>query len=142
MQIENCFYRVSIKALILNETRDKFLIIKEEDGVWELPGGGLDWGMSPQEDLPREIKEEMGLIVTYVAEHPAYFLSTQSRRKKIWMVNVLYETEVDNFNFTPSEECVELKFVNEKDVGDMTVFPNIAKFASMFDANRHTLRMF
>jgi len=58
-EIPNCFYRVSVKALILNETIDKFLISEKESGVWELPGGGLDWGASPQEDLPREIMEEM-----------------------------------------------------------------------------------
>ena len=51
-KIPECFYRVSVKALVLNETRDKFLICEEESGVWELPGGGLDWGATPQEDLP------------------------------------------------------------------------------------------
>lgn len=27
--IPECFYRISIKALILNETRDKFLLVQE-----------------------------------------------------------------------------------------------------------------
>lgn len=41
-EIRNRFYRVSVKALILNETRDKFLLCKQGNGVWDLPGGGLD----------------------------------------------------------------------------------------------------
>lgn len=40
--IPDCFYRISIKALILNEARDKFLICQEDNGKWELPGGGLE----------------------------------------------------------------------------------------------------
>ena len=42
MDIPECFYRISVKALVLNEARDRFLITQEEDGRWELPGGGLD----------------------------------------------------------------------------------------------------
>jgi len=40
--IPDRFYRVSIKALVLNKEGDKFLICKKESGLWEFPGGGLD----------------------------------------------------------------------------------------------------
>jgi len=73
--VPDCFYRISAKALILNETRDKFMIVRETNGKWELPGGGLDWSATPQEDLPREISEEMNLKVTSVAKDPCYFIS-------------------------------------------------------------------
>lgn len=35
--ISPCFYRISIKALILNEEK-KFLLVKNENGIWEYPG--------------------------------------------------------------------------------------------------------
>jgi 8-oxo-dGTP diphosphatase len=41
--LPGCYYRISVKALILDETRTKFLVVQELDGRWELPGGGLDW---------------------------------------------------------------------------------------------------
>ena len=67
------FLRVSVKALILNEDRDKFLICKKENGVWELPGGGLDWDAEIKAELAREIQEEMGLETTWVGDSPLYF---------------------------------------------------------------------
>jgi len=136
-EIPNCFYRVSVKALILNDTRDKFLICEEENGVWELPGGGLDWGMTPQEDLPREIGEEMGITVTRVADNPSYFLSDQRGDTKQWFANVVYETELEHFNFTPSDECINTKFVNKDDIQDMNVFSNVRKLAEMFKPENH-----
>lgn len=136
-EIPNCFYRVSIKALILNETKDKFLICEEENGFWELPGGGLDWGMTPQEDLPREISEEMGLTVTRVADNPSYFLTDQRGDAGKWIANILFETEVEHLNFTPSDECVNIKFVNNGDIEDMNVFSNVSKFAEMFKSENH-----
>lgn len=57
-QIPNCFYRISIKALILDEEK-RFLLVKEDNGLWELPGGGLDFKENPQEGIKREMKEEM-----------------------------------------------------------------------------------
>lgn len=136
-EIPNCYYRVSVKALILNETRDKFLICEEENGVWELPEGGLDWGATPQEDLPREISEEMGLKVLWVADNPSYFITSQTLIRKQWIVNVLYETELENLNFTPSDECVNIKFVDKNDLRDITFFPAVQKLAEMFKSENH-----
>jgi ADP-ribose pyrophosphatase YjhB (NUDIX family) len=138
MEIPECFYRVSIKALVLNETRDKFLICKEDSGYWELPGGGLDWGTTPQEDLPREIREEMGLGVAWISDNPSYFLTgQQTTRPEIRIANVVYETKLENLNFTPSDECLEIRFVNKNDLDGLKVFDGVAKLATMFKPENH-----
>ncbi|MBI2030394.1 NUDIX hydrolase [Candidatus Kaiserbacteria bacterium] len=136
-QIPDCFYRISIKALILNETRDKFLIVKEENGKWELPGGGLDWNVSPQDDVKREIKEEMGIDVTWVAKHPSYFLTDLSGLPEKPRANVLYEVKVGSLDFTPSDECIELRFVSAEEARQLELFENVKIFTDLFDPSKH-----
>jgi len=135
--VPECFYRISAKALILNQTRDKFLIVQEDDGRWELPGGGLDWGMTPQEDVPREIMEEMGIVVTSVATHPSYFLTFGHSRTDSWMANVLYETTLENLDFVTSRECTAVKFVDTHDVVDLVLHSNAEKLLQMFNPALH-----
>lgn len=138
-EIPNCFYRVSVKALVLNDIRDKFLLCKEVDGRWELPGGGLDWDVLPQEDLPRELKEEMGLKATYIADNPSYFITGRStNHPEIRIANILYETVLDHLDFTPSDECVEIRFVNKDKVNGMELFDGPKKLLEMFNPQNHS----
>ncbi len=135
--IPNCFYRISIKALILDETRTKFLVVQEDSGKWELPGGGLDWGESAPECMRRELMEEMGLEAVTIASQPSYFLTQQKKDADIWIANVLFEVVVENLNFTPSDECVAFLFVNSEEAKNLGVFPNVQMLADMFDPKNH-----
>ena len=138
MQLPDCCYRVSIKALILNGSRDKFLIAKEDNGYWGLPGGGLDHGTTPQEDLPREIMEEMGLKTTWVADQPCYFhTGQQMMNPSTKIANVLYECTVENLDFTPSSECVEIAFVDKNNIAALQLFDDIIELANVFDPKKH-----
>lgn len=79
----------------------------------------------------------MGLKVTKIANNPSYFITDQTLNRGVWIVNVIYETEFENLDFTPSDECVNIKFVNKEDIRDMKVFPTIKKLADMFDPANH-----
>ncbi|MDB5185274.1 MAG: ADP-ribose pyrophosphatase [Candidatus Saccharibacteria bacterium] len=52
------FYRVAIKALIMRDS--KLLLAKNQDGDWELPGGGWEHDETVQTCLERELDEELG----------------------------------------------------------------------------------
>jgi 8-oxo-dGTP pyrophosphatase MutT (NUDIX family) len=138
-QIPECFYRISIKALILNESRDKFLVVKEDNGRWELPGGGLDWNSNPQEDLQREIKEEMGLEIISMAKNPSYFLTDLSGLPDKPRANVLYEVKVNSLDFTPSDECVEIRFVSSDEARQLDLFENVKIFTGLFNPSNHVV---
>lgn len=134
--IPNGFYRVSIKGLILDETRKKFVVILEDNGWWELPGGGLDWGESPETCLKREIREEMGLTVTDVGAFPSYYLIGKNMKGK-WTINLVFEIQVKNLDFVPSEECQELRFVSQEEVRSLNAFRTVKDFAELFDSEKH-----
>lgn len=132
--IPNGFYRVSIKGLILDDTRKKFAVILEDNGWWELPGGGLHWGETPDACLKRELKEEMGLTVTGVSPHPSYYLIGKNMKGK-WSLNMVFETKVKDFNFTPSEECRELRFIAPEEIGSIRAFRTVIELAEQFGKN-------
>ncbi|PCI30130.1 NUDIX hydrolase [Candidatus Kaiserbacteria bacterium] len=135
MEIPNAYYRTSVKAIIINEKKE-FLLAKEENGYWELLGGGLDFGEDPTEGLKREIFEETGLEVTSMEKTPSYFL-TDKNLSGYWASNVLYITKVKNLDFTASDECTELRYFNRETLREVKAFTNVIKFAEMFNPDNH-----
>jgi 8-oxo-dGTP diphosphatase len=139
-QLRSKYYRVSVKALILNTSRDKFLITRKDNDVWDLPGGGMDWGEKAHTTLAREITEEMGVATTHIANHPSYFLGgfQMSKEQDIWVVNIVYETEVAHLDFTPSDECQEIRFVSLADLTTLDqVPPTVIELAEQFRPDNH-----
>jgi len=139
-ELPNAFYRVSGKALILDETKEKFLVIKEKREFWELPGGAIDWGEDAREAIPREIEEEMGLHTTWVADSPAYFYTSHDSAfglQKCWKALVVYETTVKDLNFTPSDECIDIQFVSIEGAKEIPTSEIIQDFIKVFDPKNH-----
>lgn len=64
--MENKIY-TAVYALIENSS-GKYLFIKRSEsdsmpGVWEVPGGKMDYGEDPKDSLKREVLEEVGLSI-------------------------------------------------------------------------------
>ena len=72
--MENIRFHITVKGIVV--FKQKVLLMKRvrpsSDGLgyWELPGGGLEYGETPNEALKRELKEETGLTIDVVK--PAY----------------------------------------------------------------------
>ncbi|KXK11115.1 MAG: RNA pyrophosphohydrolase [Microgenomates bacterium OLB23] len=128
-------YRISIKALILNAQK-RFLIVQEDNGLWELPGGGIDYGETPHECIKREIAEEMGLQTLHIAPQPSYFVTALNINGR-WRANVFYVTTVADLNFTPSDECVAIKFVDTQEAQQMKLYPVVSEFLKVFNPKNH-----
>ncbi|WP_186758680.1 NUDIX hydrolase [Echinicola salinicaeni] len=126
----DCTYRVSIKAFIVNDLGG-FLIVREDNGLWDLPGGGLDRGESPKDCIYREINEEMGLKPIKIEPRPMLLFSSNNPKGEP-IVNVLYETQLAHLDFTSTTECRELKFIHKKaDLHGLTTYQNVLDLVEM-----------
>ncbi len=136
-EVPECFHRVSIKALILDETRTKILVSQYPSGKWDLMGGGLEHGEKPADALKREIKEETGLTVTWTNDRPCYFIAAHAMTEDFYYCNVVYEAELADLNFTPSDECATIKFVSIDELKELNTMANLQELARLFDLNNH-----
>lgn len=133
--MEKCYYRISIKALILDEQK-RFLLALEEPGgafglQWGMPGGGLDHGEIPHEGLRREVLEEMGLLLTHIDPRPSYFYPAVNLRGN-QVVDVVYRAEVEHLNFVPSSECREIRFFTVEEALKEKLLPTVQEFRKHF----------
>ena len=136
-QIPNWFYRISAKALILDENK-RFLLVREEKW-WELPGWGLEYWENPQEWIKRELYEEMWINVINVKVNPSYFI-TAKKDNWVRIANIIYDTEVnidEIFNFKPSDECLETRFFDVNEAKNENLFPNVMEFIKYFNLMNH-----
>lgn len=63
------YQQVCTSGFILNNKNELLLVKRADDddflpGLWEMPGGGTDFGENPQEALKREVFEEVGLSIS------------------------------------------------------------------------------
>ena len=113
--IPEAFYRTSVKALIQNQ-EGKILLAKEENGKWELLGGGLDHGETPLKGLQREVFEETGLKVHSIALQPSFYLTFPVTDRNYYAANVLFTAKIDSLDFTPSDECIDLQYFSPEEI--------------------------
>jgi 8-oxo-dGTP pyrophosphatase MutT (NUDIX family) len=127
---EQSYYRVSVKGVVIDE-QGRYLLSLEDNGKWELLGGGLDHGEDPRQCLEREIKEETGLVITSISENPIHFITAKRENADTYIANVIYEITLKDLDFTPSDECQELRFVKPEDMASLDLFSNVRKLAEV-----------
>ena len=72
--MKNVKFHITVKGIVVLD--NKILLLKRVKpstdglGFWELPGGGLEYGETPNQALIRELKEETGLDIVIIK--PAY----------------------------------------------------------------------
>jgi 8-oxo-dGTP pyrophosphatase MutT (NUDIX family) len=76
-----CEMRVPVSAKGILIRRGRVLLLRNDRGEWELPGGRLDDEETPERALRREFLEETGLRVTVGPLVDAWVFQVTSREK-------------------------------------------------------------
>lgn len=128
--MDQCCYRTSVKALVLDE-EGRFLLAREECGKWALPGGGIDHDELPHACLERELMEELGIAPSEIAQSPSYFYTCRAENGKPFS-NVVYRVQLEHLDFTPSDECQELRFFTVEEAQKVSTSPMEQRFMEQF----------
>ena len=121
-----CVYRVSVMSLIYKD--HKILLIKEKDGRWSLPGGGLEVGESFYDGVNRELQEEIGVKTISISSQPIYVWSLIDINKNGTPVPKLilsFLVDVDSYDFKGnSDESIEFGFFDKDEIKTLNLHPN------------------
>lgn len=118
----NNIYRVSAKALIMNEQRQVLCVKEGDDSYWSLPGGGIDFGESLRDGLKRELHEEVG----FVGDFEMCILGVETffnMRHDVWKMSVIVKVVPDNFNFSVGEDANEVDYKYPQEFAN-SIFPD------------------
>ena len=64
-----------LNAYSVLKCKNKILIMRRKNGLWEFPGGGVDFGEHPFTSALRECKEETGIDI---GKYPAKYITITS----------------------------------------------------------------
>lgn len=124
-----CFYRVSTKVLLVDEssTGDEFVVLKNSKDEYELPGGGMEYGESIALSIEREIEEELEIKIKVEDKdlNPIFFDAYKSRSHDIWVAFVLYKVPANNLN--KFEKLTFKQIISDKQENYVPYLWNLAK---------------
>ena len=99
-------YRVAVAAIILDDKK-RILLCEHtyrKFYPWGLPGGGLEYGETPEYGVKREVREETGFDVNV----DRLLLAESSREFR--HVSLIYLCEIVGGSFKPNLETSQAKF--------------------------------
>lgn len=107
------FYRVAVKGLIFDE-QQRLLVLLNDAGNWELPGGGLEHGESLEKCMSRELQEEIGIMPTFIS--PVQFVFEGVSRRGWHVLRLVVRASIPHFDFRPDDGLVDAKFVTKDEL--------------------------
>ena len=120
----------TIKAVVgvLHNKDQQILIAKRQShqfmgGFWELPGGKIEHGESPEVAISRELNEELGIIVDKLSLHQTMVYQYTDRIVELSIYNI------DNYLNTPKGvEGQEIAWVSVENLNSYKLLPTMKSF--------------
>ena len=108
-------FPVSVKALIKDQ--DRYLLLQNERGEWDFPGGKLETGATFAQTLLEEVLEETNLKVDL--ENLCYL--EQHKVNRSWVVVAVYLAKINSASAVQiSHEHMEYGFFTKEEVKELS----------------------
>lgn len=121
---------IGSNAFIINDKNEILLLKRSKDDSafpnnWELAGGGVWYGETPQDSLVREVKEECGLNIKVLIPLSVntFYISDEQVFETTFLCNVY----VGKFDITLSDEHSEYKWISLEKIKSIGLSAYISK---------------
>lgn len=119
-----------VLGLAINDKKQVFLTLRNEPEdpkfhkKWCIPGGGMEWGETPEQTLIREFKEELNIVPTIISPHPITITSIQGDAHILllcYVVNI--GQQVVDISVDPDHEALEYGWFTQEEAGKIDSLP-------------------
>jgi 8-oxo-dGTP diphosphatase len=113
--------KAAVKALLLHD--NKYLFLREpihHGEIWDLPGGKIEYGESPEHALHREVKEEVDLKIEIVKPVGVWWFFSQNSKTQVicltYLCNPIDEIKIDLTKNPADEHFTEYRWLTISEV--------------------------
>lgn len=119
----------SVTAVVTNDAGELLLVHKTDNGLWALPGGGMDPGESITQAAVRETKEETGMDVAVTGvvglyTNPNHVIAYDDGEVR-QQCSVCFTTRLVGGELATSSETSEVGFVPLDRLDELNIHPSM-----------------
>ena len=109
---------IDVRAVLVRD--GKVCLVKgKNEKTWALPGGFCEVGLSPKENIVKEVQEETGFNVS-VSRLLAIFDTNKFQFQSKQYAKLVFECQIEDGNFQPNTEIEELAFFDIQSLPELS----------------------
>ena len=123
-----------VLGLAINDRKQVFLTQRNEPEdhkfhqKWNIPGGGIEWGETPEQTLIREFKEELNIIPTIISPHPITITSIQGDAHVLLLCYVIsIGNQVVDTSVDPDHETLTYGWFTLDEVKNLDILDGVTE---------------
>lgn len=127
--------KITLAGSVILKNNSILLLHRTEKDWWELPGGGIEVGETPQQAAVRELKEELLIDVEIVKKLGEMdFLHKGEMLGYIWFLANIKGNQEPKVG--EPEEFLECQFIILEDLANHNLSPNMQNLINTIDLNK------
>ncbi len=120
-----------LNVYVVVKNRDRILLLKRKDGLWEFPGGSVDWGEHPEKAAVRETSEETGIRIANPELIGITSATYEKEGHEKHSVYIVYTADCESDDVKLSKEHYEYRWLTKMEAGFMKYGFNAEPVMSM-----------